>query len=160
MQGVTATHTHAHTHIHQVRLETMQPILKMFDRRAFILSEDEAMHVALKDPNRLLGRGRGMADQLKKEEKVCVCVCVFVCVCMAGAVWLTSSRKKTEYASCVHVRVRVRVYLEIYPDVRPAQEGREGVCACMHTPTHAGAHDGQQRASKAAGEAARCRARV
>ena len=81
MQGVTATHTHAHTHIHQVRLETMQPILKMFDRRAFILSEDEAMHVALKDPNRLLGRGRGMADQLKKEEKVCVCVCVCLCVC-------------------------------------------------------------------------------
>ena len=60
----------------------MQPILKMFDRRAFILSEDEAMHVALKDPNRLLGRGRGMADQLKKEEKVCVCVCLCVCVCM------------------------------------------------------------------------------
>ena len=80
-----------------------------------------------------------------------MCVCVFVCVCMAGAAWLTSSRKKTEYASCV--RVRVRVYLEIYPDDRPAQEGREGVCACMHTPTHAGAHDGQQRASKAAGEA-------
>ena len=48
----------------------MQPILKMFDRRAFILAEDVAMKESLADPNRLLGRGRGMAEQLKKEEKV------------------------------------------------------------------------------------------
>jgi len=54
----------------KMRLETMLPILKMFDRRAFILSEDAAMKEALTDPNRLLGRGRGMAEQLKKEEKV------------------------------------------------------------------------------------------
>jgi hypothetical protein len=53
-----------------MRLDTMLPILKMFDRRAFILSEDAAMKEALSDPNRLLGRGRGMAEQLKKEEKV------------------------------------------------------------------------------------------
>eukprot|EP00802_Teleaulax_amphioxeia_P002288 Tamp_02290.p1 GENE.Tamp_02290~~Tamp_02290.p1 ORF type:complete len:764 (+),score=219.23 Tamp_02290:52-2292(+) len=52
------------------RLETMQPILKMFDRRGLIMAEDKAMKEALADPNRLLGRGRGMAEQLKKEEKV------------------------------------------------------------------------------------------
>jgi len=52
------------------RLDSMQPILKMFDRRAFILLEDVAMKESLADPNRLLGRGRGMAEQLKKEERV------------------------------------------------------------------------------------------
>ncbi|EKX41278.1 hypothetical protein GUITHDRAFT_142184 [Guillardia theta CCMP2712] len=52
------------------RLAAMQPIIKLVDRKAFIHQEDEAMKEALADPNRLLGRGRGMAEQLKKEEKV------------------------------------------------------------------------------------------
>jgi len=38
------------------------------------MAEDKAMKEALADPNRLLGRGRGMAEQLKKEEKVSLCV--------------------------------------------------------------------------------------
>ena len=33
-------------------------------------AEEQAMHEALADPSRLLGRGRGMAERLKQEEKV------------------------------------------------------------------------------------------
>ena len=36
------------------------------------------MQVAASDPNRLMGRGRGMAEALKKEEKVLISLKVFI----------------------------------------------------------------------------------
>uniref|UniRef100_A0A7S1GVU0 Uncharacterized protein n=1 Tax=Hemiselmis andersenii TaxID=464988 RepID=A0A7S1GVU0_HEMAN len=52
------------------RLEKMQPLIKMVERREQIRAEETAMIAAQADPNRLLGRGRGAAQALKQEEKV------------------------------------------------------------------------------------------
>ncbi|KAJ1477277.1 microtubule associated protein-domain-containing protein, partial [Baffinella frigidus] len=52
-----------------MKLEAMQPILEL-EGRELIRTEEETMKLAASDPNRLMGRGRGMAEQLKKEEKV------------------------------------------------------------------------------------------
>jgi len=73
----TEVFTEEALHLHELhlaacktKLEAMQPILKLVERREFIRTEEEAMKLAASDPNRLMGRGRGMAEQLKKEEKV------------------------------------------------------------------------------------------
>ena len=66
----------------------MQPILKMFDRRALILEEDAAMRASLADPNRALLPGPSLVSRMRVSVRKCVCVCVYVSfVVLRGVIW-------------------------------------------------------------------------
>ena len=54
----------------QARLDTMQPMLKMIEKREEIILEREEYEILQKDPDRLKQRGGALTKQLMKEEKM------------------------------------------------------------------------------------------